>query len=223
MQPRDYLPDDALDALTLHDHLAIQSDDCTQHELDVSTIDGLECLATTDNRYPVLTADSVVEHINWQDHSAPEMAEWDIDVEEVTASMPATAVDTHRDIISYVPGDAVLGVDGGLRYGATIRLLAYASEEDAMPTGLHAVCIAPEAHPSVMALAEARAEALGTHLSATPIATILAPDGRGLSSTSDDWGDNVWEGFCKTLDNIIDRPGMQRALDDIHVHVGGEE
>lgn len=221
MQPTDYLPDSAPDALTLTDHLATQTDDCREHELDVTAVDGTLTALNTDNRYPVIRADSVVEHINWQDHSAPEMDDWAVDVEEVTTSMPATAVDTHRDYIAYVPGDAVLGVDGGLRYGVTIRLLAFASEDDAMPTGLHAVCIAPEAHPSAMALAEARRHALGEHLADLPHGTVLAPDGRGISSTNDDWAVNAWEGYCKTLDRIIDRPGVQRALDDIHV-AGGE-
>jgi len=220
MQPSDYLPDSAPDALTLHDHLAAQTDDCREHELDVSTTDGLECLAPKDNRYPALTAASIVEHIHWQNHSAPEMDDWAVDVEEVTSSMPADAVDTHRTLISYVPGDAVIGVDGGLRYGVNVRLLAYAGDDDAMPTGLHSVTIAPEAHPSAMALAEARAHALGEHLSETPIATILNTNGHGLSSTSDDWAENAWMGFCKTLDNIIDSKGVQRALDDVHVHVG---
>ncbi|WP_096391433.1 hypothetical protein [Halopenitus persicus] len=222
MQPTDYLPDDAADALTLTDHLAAKSDDCRQHELDVAAVGSLDCLAPTDNRYPALTASSIVEYIVWQDHDAPEMESWTVDVEEVTNSMPADAVDTHHDYIAYVPGDVVRGVDGGLRYGVNIRLLAYAGEDDAMPTGLHVVVIAPEAHPTMMALAEARRHALAEHLAETPVATILAPDGRGLSSTSDDWAENAWEGYCRTLDNIIDRTGVQRALDDVHVNAGEE-
>ncbi|WP_143823899.1 hypothetical protein [Natronorubrum thiooxidans] len=67
-----------------------------------------------------------------------------------------------------------------------------------------------------MALAEARRHALAEHLAELPHATVLAPDGRGITSESDNWATNAWAGFCRTLDNIIDRPRVQDALDDTH-------
>ena len=209
MNLEDYLPDDTPESLTLTDHLATKTDDCTRTELGIH---GLTALAADDS-YPALCAHSVAKQIRWQDRPAPDMEEWTVDVEQVTHSMPATAVDTHRTLISFVPGDVVLGVDGGLRYGVTIRLLAYADEGDEMPTGLHAVCIAPEAHPSAMALAEARRYALAEHLAQPPYATILAPDGRGLTSESEDWVDRAWEGFCRELDAIADRDDVQAELE----------
>lgn len=213
MPLRDYLPDDAPEAATLHDYLAVETDDCTHTDLGV---DGLDALVHNDHRYPALTAQSVAQQINWQDHDAPDMGEWTVNVEEVTHSMPADAVDIHNTLIAYVAGDMVHGVDGGLRYGVQTRLLAYADEDDDMPTGLHAIVIAPEAHPSTMALAEARRHALGEHLAELPHATVLAPDGHGITSESDDWATNAWTGFCRTLDTIIDRPRVQDALDDTH-------